>query len=311
MKKTRIAGALLLAPLFLFAACGAPVQDLSFRANWYAGNTGDEHIVDTFEQLEYSVASSDESAVRIQGTCVVTLKDKKLDFVSGEPRGYELVTSTELTFTDGETQFTDMVTSTVEFLPAGKDLRPMRSEKTASAHSPVNNGNGIHWEENHYTYLVEYDEDLRTAKATLSREGAMPIETEYSNLKRGGLYLDNEEILFALRGLSFTTSFNFRSINPARPEYDKTALVGVSTPTDMTGTFSFEADGATITAENAVRVYLLYQEDNTGLQQTLYYAKAPGSVNLYRNVLLRADIPIAYGIGVLRYDLKKATFSNK
>lgn len=298
--------ALLLAPLALFSACAGPVQSLAFRANWYAGNTGDEHIIDTRETLEYSVTSSDESTAKISGTYTVSLKDKLLELDSGPIRGYELITESELLLTVGDEQYTDSVYSSVEFLPAGKDLRPVRSEKRALGHSPVRTENGYVWAETHYSYQVEYSEDLSSATSTLTREGAEPVKTSYSDLLRGGLFLDNEEILFALRGLTFTTSFNFRSINPARPGLDKTAVLGVSTPTDMEGSFSFDADGKTVTAENAVRVYLLYREDNTGLQQTLYYAK-----NDFRNVLLRADVPIAYGMGTLRYDLTKADFAEK
>ena len=65
MRKRRLFGLLLLAPLGLLAGCGGPLT-LSFAPNWFYNNTI-ESLGGTNEQLEYEVSFTPSG---IEGTSV-------------------------------------------------------------------------------------------------------------------------------------------------------------------------------------------------------------------------------------------------
>ena len=76
--------------------------------------------------------------------------------------------------------------------------------------------------------------------------------------------------------------------------------------------FTFQQNGTeTSTAIQFYPVSIALDEKNSGQTQTAWVAKTTNpSNNRYRNVVLRLEAPLSYGMGSLIYTLKSANFSN-
>src|SRR5699024_2690435 len=179
MKKIRLAGLILLAPLTLLCACSGGTP-LSFSANWYRNTALGDSIGQTHETLTYSVtftpSETSEEGLTVEydaGTYTTELINDNVTLADGSTKeGY--IYTTELSISGryrlgGEVkEFSDFVTSKVTFLPVGYGLQPVKSEKEVSSTSPrdaaaetLDGAVG----EFHYTYDVTYDASLSTATA--------------------------------------------------------------------------------------------------------------------------------------------------
>ena len=324
MKKIRLAGLALVAPLCLLCACTTQTP-LSFSANWYSDTALNENISDTYEHLEYKVEfkeaeEKDFSVAYDPGTYTTTLKSELATLPDGTSEtvyvySTELKISGRYTF-NGETSdtFEDSVSSEVMFRNVKKGLAPVSSTKTVKTTSPVQNADSLEesFKEYHYTYDVSYNVELTEAKITftdLNAETPEPAETTVA-IAEGGTYLDNEQILFALRGLDLSTQKTFRSINPV---VNNVQTVSIYSPSSTTVSLSgAEIDGVTDDYEIAAyAVNLGYQTSFPGGTQVAYYAQTVATNNTYRNVLLYLEVPVMQSLGTLRYTLVKAQFAEK
>ncbi|MBQ4268414.1 MAG: hypothetical protein IJB97_02050, partial [Clostridia bacterium] len=232
--KKFIALALGVAGATLLVSCSTS-NVLSFNANWYYDTTT-KNTTENVETLKYAVTfdpaeglfSGSYTADYDDGTYTTELKTAN---VNGETV-YEY--KTELTIpvafihrgsgTTSET-FTDSVTSVVRFKTATAGLAPIFSEKTMKSHSPA--GTEVSSLEDCYTeynYTVSVTYEGTAANYTVSdaignvvpkKDGeAAGVKTgKFTASQKDYTYLDNEQILFAIRGLS-TGSHKFVSYNP-------------------------------------------------------------------------------------------------
>ena len=130
MKKIRLAGLILLAPLTLLCACSGGTP-LSFSANWYRNTALGDSIGQTHETLTYSVtftpSETSEEGLTVEydaGTYTTELINDNVTLADGSTKeGY--IYTTELSITGsyrlgGEVkEFSDFVTSQVTLLSGG------------------------------------------------------------------------------------------------------------------------------------------------------------------------------------------------
>lgn len=330
MKKIRLAGLLLLAPLTLLSACSGGTP-LSFTANWYRNTALGGSVNDTLEELTYEVSftpAENDSSFSVEydtGTYTTRLINANIALSDGSTKeGY--IYATELTISgryrlgsEVSEDFSDRVSSSVSFLPVTDGLKPVKSEKEVLSTSPIVSlpetlEGAI--ETYHYTYAVSYDAALTTATAVytdLNAETPAPETREYA-IDGTTTYLDNEQILFALRGLSLSSVATFRTVNSVMGIVTEVST-GTSTtgPTSLKESVDFTMDGIAVKTEiDAVQVPIIYQSTPSGQQQDLVYAATTDTNNnTYRNVLLRMEVPVLQSLGTLVYHLKEAAFTTK
>ncbi len=338
MKKIRLAGLILLAPLTLLCACSGGTP-LSFSANWYRNTALGDSIGQTHETLTYSVtftpSETSEEGLTVEydaGTYTTELINDNVTLADGSTKeGY--IYTTELSISGryrlgGEVkEFSDFVTSKVTFLPVGYGLQPVKSEKEVSSTSPQNAAaetlDGAVGEF-HYTYDVTYDASLSTATAVytdlVEREqedgsSALPEpETREFDIAGDTTYLDNEQILFALRGLTLTNAVAFRTLNTVTGMVTEvTNSSQASAPGSVKESVDFIKDGEAVKQEiDAVELSLSYRTAHSGQPQKLVYAATTSTGdNTYRNVLLRMEVPVLQSLGTLVYRLTEADFTDK
>ena len=338
MKKIRLAGLILLAPLTLLCACSGGTP-LSFSANWYRNTALGDSIGQTHETLTYSVtftpSETSEEGLTVEydaGTYTTELINDNVTLADGSTKeGY--IYTTELSISGryrlgGEVkEFSDFVTSKVTFLPVGYGLQPVKSEKEVSSTSPRNAAaetlDGAVGEF-HYPYDVSYDASLSTATAVytdlVEREqedgsSALPEpETREFDIAGDTTYLDNEQILFALRGLTLTNAVAFRTLNTVTGMVTEvTNSSQASAPGSVKESVDFMKDGEAVKQEiDAVELSLSYRTAHSGQPQKLVYAATTSTGdNTYRNVLLRMEVPVLQSLGTLVYRLTEADFTDK
>ncbi len=333
MKLRRIAGLAAAAPLVLLAACGGtPATPLS--ANWYRNTEISSNLSGTEESLVYSVTFLPDKEVdptisseglRMSydtGEYTVRLNDESIPWESGTPQGYHL--HSELTMTgrvalDGTAgeDFHDSVVSDVWFLSVAEQLRPVRSEKTVVSTLPMMGEKDVASSTYtyRYRYIATYEQDLSKSYVVyddLSREDD-DLTPKEIKLGKSGLFFDNEQILFVIRGIDLNSSFSFRTVNPvSRKEVKLTA----GTPTAMTITgAAFTVNGAALPEGTEVKANtcsISYDIANPGSPQELTYAAVTSPTdNAYRSVLLTMETAVYNSYGTLQYALKQAVFNDK
>lgn len=324
MKKHGFSKLLLLAPLLALSACGGSTPTLTFNANWYRNTALKANIENTLEQLEYEVSFESESqngfsVSYTDGVYKTELKNGKIDLESSQKEGYLYTTDLEIsvTFTlNGQSSesFQDYVHSEVQFLSAAEGLRPVKSFREVRCHAPSTNlpeSLQSSYLDYHFSYSVSYNDALTRAETVHTNLDGNKSSTRSYDIDPEGTFLDNEQILFALRGLNLSASSSFRSINSVTGTVQK---VSFSSVTELAANVDFEADGERVKNEAlaAYSVVLGYSGSHAGQSQTLVYAKTTdASANVYRNVLLSMEVPVLHSLGTMRYTLKKAAFATK
>lgn len=330
MKKRNFVCLALAAPALLLAGCSSGTSRLTLSANWYAASDITVGISGTYEELRYAVTfEADENAdkkplsVRYdEGVYTTKLTNSTVETDDGVKPCYYLSTRLEITgrYTlNGVTgeDFTDVVTSEVWFLDVTTELQPVKSVKSVLTHSAVSSSpstleDGIIVYE--YTYTADYNADCTEAAIVIEYthpENATKTEKTVS-LSGNGSYLDNETVLFAMRGVSTSAACSFRTVNPVTQA--QTGIGMSAAPVTESKTYTFSVNGAS--AERTLNAYtfsLGYTGSNPGQPQELTYAAkaADGSANTYRNVLLEMRVPVLQSLGTLIYRLTDAQFNDK
>lgn len=322
MKKRNLACLALAAPLFALTACTGGTPSLAFSANWFL-RTGDTPISSADESLTYSVSFAPSEANTFlsygEGSYTTRLTAELTQLADGSTETcYHLHTELNMpvTFTvNGESSdtFEDRVTSDVWFRSVDRSLQPVRSEKTVLSHTPASetpsslDSSYITYE---YTYTTTYDAACANAQIEVvyTQPETEPRSTALE-LTGSGTYLDNEEILFALRGVSMSSTATFRSVNPAKRAVETVTMT--ETPASSTERFTFDLNGES--AEREITVYTFsigYSGTNPGEPQRLTYAGVTdANNNIYRSALLRMEVPVLYSLGTLTYTLTSAQFN--
>lgn len=326
MKIKKIACAAVLAPIMLLAACGSTPQ-LTVNTNWYSNTNVGDNITGTKEELLYTVnfvPEDDKADFRAEydpGKLTMTLTDETISFGGGTSpqHGYHLHTEYEIkgryyVKNVAGDEFTDFTRSDVWFLPAvSENLRPVRSYKEVQCAVPVTAAKEAKDAENvyHYSYTTDYKE---TQSATVTYKDFLEENNnaEYViKLGSGGSYFDNEEILFALRGLDLSAAFTFRTINPITRSRAKISTVSKPTAESVTLTFSLNGVSEERTVDS-FNFAIRYGGTNSGRAQNCIYAKrTSASQNTYRNILLRLETYALSSLGTFVYQISEATFNDK
>ncbi len=326
MKKSRIAGLLLFVPLALLSACGGAIP-LSFEANWYRDTTV-SGVENTYEQLEYAVSFTQPESpagpltADYNGTFVTTLRQETITLGVGQQGGYVFETelNVEAEFKLGDKSsgvLTDYAKTHVEFLSVRDRLRPVKSHTEVKCNAPLANPSSIEdaYYEYDYSYDIQYDDGLTVAKVTYTdkKNAENSSEKEYE-LPDSGTYLDNEELLIALRGLTPSVNLSFSTLNTVMGSVQSVALRDVTetqVPVDFTaGDTQVKSDSF-----DAYSFSIGFSSSNAAIGQskTVVVAKKTenASANLYHNVIVSMSVPVLQSLGTMEYTLKKATFTAK
>jgi hypothetical protein len=195
-------------------------------------------------------------------------------------------------------------------------LQPIYSEKTVKSHSPSNSTAPTSVEDCYtyydYTVRIDYNDDCTSGTSSLTYNTSVGLSDYAEDFEITGnyTYLDNEELIFAIRGMTLTATQRVYTYNASTQQVE--TLV-VTPSSEVTDTFSFEIDGEK--KDRNITYYpttVAKSGSNIGSTQTAWYAQntrtETDESNDYRNVLLRLEAPISYNLGTLVYSLTKATF---
>ena len=329
-RKKLLATTALAMSCLLFTACTNTSSKMDFSANWYQDTTT-KTISESVETLEYAITADTQNYTSLNdsyykttystGTYTTTLSPKTLE--NGEI-GYELSSRTEigvsfLHLASGESTevFTDVVESTVVFAGIyNGGLMPIQSSKTIQSHSPVYGqpeSKDSCYKYYYYNVVTTYADSANGTSILTDYEGNILGEknkqstTNFTIDTEKYSYLDNEQILFALRGAK-TTSNKILSYNASKA---KVETLNVTFGSETADTYEFLLNGESKkTSIAAIPVSLEIDDINSGGAQNIWYAKTTDvKNNVYRNVMLKFEKPISYNIGKLVYTLTSATFA--
>lgn len=334
MKKSFGYIALLLACLLLCTACGE--TPVTLTANWH-GNTGTTTgISNTYEKLVYSV-TYDATDVKTEtkgysleyrnGVYTTVLQN---DTYTRENGSVELVYKLTSTFTiDGKItcgeeslDFSDSSESEVYFRTVDKQLFPVYSHKKmhtttpkAMAATELKNVYAVYDYETFATYSADGTSVDLVYKAKEKPEDETYKIEETKTLavpSDGYSFFDNEQLLFMMRGMTFTGTANrVHILNASARTVQTLILSNTSQKVEMTFNALKIGEGEAQQykiATNTVTVQL--DATMRGPNQTFAYAcPVDGAVNTYRNVLLHAEVPLSYSLGKFVYSLTEAQFT--
>lgn len=301
-------------------ACAGVNSKVTFKEFWLedVGIAPNASTATVLEELVYDVSFEKDSGLDENYT--VDYKNgvytTKLTLNQGVYR-YETSLSIDVTYTVGGNKsepMKDSVVSWVEFKKNAK-LQPIKSHKEIVCRSPANGG-GSKIEDCYatYNYTVDttYNENGLGGKSVIvnndpkanndPQEQTFTIEDKYT-------CLDNEQLLFALRGLSQSTSTASLSVYAPFSGVVQTINVGYSSLEKGTE-FSFEKNGVSI--KQVINYYPVSVKINAqlpGATQTVWIAETTDAhSNTFRNVILQWETPLSYNLGSLIYKLKSASF---
>lgn len=318
----------------LFTACTNVDHKVTFSQYWnYDVNVAPTNAV---EELTYAVSFEQGSGITDNGLSLSysngvyttklstqTVDDKVLYY-------YETELKINVTYQLGEEKsatLADSVKSTVLFeRPASINekttLRPLSSHKEVVSHSPVNGEIASvdeAYAEYDYTVDVTYELDGTAGKAVVTNnqkqegdalykdENTFEIDTEDYD------YLDNEQLLFALRCLnpSQATAAKFLVYAPFSQTV-QTVSTAFPTSASVANFKGITMDGETIDRDiSYYPVTIEINATNSGSSHLAWIAKTTNaSANAYRNVMLRYEAPVSYSLGTLIYELKTAKFTS-
>ena len=324
MKKRQFAAAIssALCAALLLSSCSSG-SATSFSSNWYSDTTLNTAIAGTTETLVYRVglepdsgANSAYSVMYSDGTYTATLT---VESVNGENL-YCYRTSLEISnqyyFGDEVSDVkADKVTSEVYFRSTQAGLRPVSSFKEVESRSPAlltpESLNSCYIDY-HFSVQIEYEPDGSAGKSTytdLTAEEPSPRTSDFSIETGDNSYIDNEEILFALRGVTYDSAKSFQVYNAS---VDRVQTVRATPSESDSDSFDFSIGGEE--GAHSITYYPVsigIAEEQSGGTQTAWYAGTTDTRrNTYRNVMLRLETPLAYSLGTLVYELQSAEFAN-
>lgn len=320
----------------LLVGCNQASQKLQFNTNWSL-NTMNDTPISTTETLTYDVDFLGLTFLQAEHFTVQYCKDETgktklgsyVTTLEGKGDGYVYTTTLKVpvsyTFQGETIVFEDVVTTSVEFKNAKLSLAPISSVKTVECHSPRNAAPSSLEEcyiDYSYSVTTTYNESCTegtsvmldtSAKGTLYDKAKYP-EGQTTTFAIDGekySYLDNEQLLFALRGLSNSSLSAAKSVSVYNSSKKNVQLVSIQPGSSSSEKYSFTLGGTSLPENTAIEYTPVQISLPKGASQTLHYARTTDDANnVYRNVLLYMEVPVAYNIGYLKYTLKDAVFAN-
>ncbi len=296
-------------------ACAATNEKVTFKEYWFEDADVPPAVAPAtvLESLEYEVefkkasGFGDNYTVDYQNGAYTT----KLS-LTGDEYLYETSLSIDVTYTAGgkSKQMSDSIATWVKFKKGAK-LQPIASHKEISCHSPANGGSTIEtcFSAHDYTVDTTYNENGLGGKSVIVDNKTNHSQTQTFTIEDKYTCLDNEQLLFALRGLSQSTSS--ASVSVYAPFSGVVQTINLSYAALQEGTeFTFERNG--VSNKQTINYYPVSLKINaqlSGATQTVWIAQTTNAyANTFRNVILQLETPLSYNLGSLIYKLKSATF---
>jgi hypothetical protein len=306
-----------------FAGCTNVDQKVMFEPYWNDNVSSGAVAID--ETLTYNVTYDNENVSQLVNYTLDYSNGVYTTHLVGEEStdGFIYTYTTELNITvkftlgNESKEFTDTMTSEVKFKSAG--LQPISSKKEFKSHSP-NDSQSMSLEDcydfYHYTVETNYLDDCTNGTSVIKsldpeKLGSNEYSFEIDQAKF--TYLDNEQLLFALRGIRPTTTS--AKVNVYSPFVNAIQRVAISFTAEETREMKFSRNGAEAKTETlTVRpASIVLDERNPGATQKVLVAKhseAEGG-NKNHNVLMHWETPLSYNLGTLKYDLQDMTYIKK
>ena len=310
--------------LSAFGGCTNVDQKVTFTNYW------NENVLDTTAQINetlvYDVAFEANDVSLVDYTMQYTEGTYTANLVSATENGKTVYTyKTELsikahyTLNEETATFTDSVTSMVKFLAGSYGFQPISSEKEINASSPTAISAPLEacYPRYHYATKITYNEDGSAGASTVTRYSiddttADPSvdENSFEIDQKKFSYLDNEQLLVALRGINTrTTSAKFLVYSPFVEAVQK---VSCTFSTEESKEFSFYKNGSADKVTETITcrpVSIVLDEPNPGATQKALIAKpVDTSKNTHRNIILSLETPLAYGLGTMIYTLRSVSY---
>lgn len=344
MKKKLAALAVLLGSVLAFAACSSKVT-VTLNRNWNL-NTSAPYDESFYEQLVYDVryAESESSSTNglkytgVSGSYTATTEAEQYFRQSDNltvTQAYKHTTVLEVSATvadeNGEKVYAfggdtgipaDRMETTVYFRDTSDGLAPLESTSTVYTHTPMQSGIIVIYK---YTTSIVYSADGKKATSVLTDKSAEITEiaentdqltkgviadssTTLSSLTKSYSCFDNAQLLFAARGLTFSDGSSDKVTVVSTAGGKQT--VTIACDEIVNSEYSFTLDGEQIKESvSACTVNFSVSGTNTGVTHTVYYANkgTNASSNRFRNMPLRIESPLAYGMGTFHYVLTSAS----
>jgi hypothetical protein len=296
----------------------------SFSNTWYK-NSETKRYNDTNETLEYKVtfekgSNTSYSVEYNDGIYTLELKNEQRDGNSVYSLTSRLEISGKFTVNGESKEFSDEVTSVCYFYNASQAMRPVYSEKTVKSTSPAAQTATTLAEaytEYDYTVTCDYNEQC-TAVTYAYKDNLDSANDKGDTVSLSDTYttLDNEELFFALRGLSLDDS-STESLYVFNPYTAKQELLTIASGSTgkLATPFSFvnteNGEEAQDYTPDCRAITVTRNATMTGTSIGAYYAtnNTETSANDLRHVMLQMISPLSYKLGTLTYTLTKADFT--
>ena len=323
-KKTIVAITALLVGTTLFTSCNNASQKVQFSEYWHKDMNSPAETV--LEELAYKVETTQSTSTEqvnysanYSGTYTTKLeKDAENNYVYTTNLSVTAVYDYK---TGKSPALEDSVKSTVVFQNTANALKPIRSEKEIVSHSPVNGDIDENTDFNawkmHNKFVVDYKTNTATIYDLCKTENERgykttdEIEINDKDAKKYS-YLDNEQLLFALRGINpdTTTSPIFLVYAPFSETVQQIkATIGAL---EIADSFTFQSVDENKEIKESISYYpitLSVNAKNTGASHKAWIAKrTDANNNKFRNVMLKYEMPISYSLGTIVYTLTQANF---
>ena len=309
--KTRISLCALALTVAALSGCAGSNQKTSFSNYWNQNALVFEQIHETLVyDVTFEKGSTHGYDLSYENGIYTT------ELISGADENgqnfytYKTELSIDVTYTfEGTSKtLTDNVKTEVTFLTAENGLRPLSSKKSIVSTSPMTSIPTAL--ENCYLpfeYKIEtvYTENGGETKVT---HGESKTTQSFEMDKNGYSYLDNEQVLFALRAIpTSTSSTRFSAYSPFTDSVQK---IAVAFSASANGEFEFSKNGSAVKEKIDYRpVQIQLDEKNKGFAQTAWIATTTDvHANPHRNVMLRLETPLYQGLGVLIYQLSSVSY---
>ena len=308
-RKTLLSLTALLVCATTLSACANANNKITFKSYWLENVGYTPNVVS--ETLVYDVEFEKGEGLSTNGYTVDYTNgtfETKLSLEEGYYL-YETFLTIDVTYLYGSNTLTatDTTTSWVKFENTAL-MQPIASHKEIKNH--VLNGDGTELALYDYTIDTEYAADHKSGKTTIVNNGNTTRTEKSFTFEDKYTCLDNEQLLFSLRGISQSTTTS-GSFYVYAPFSSKVQTINVNFSSKVAGEeFKFDKNGTPF--EGVVSYYpvsVVINAQSSGATQTAWIATTnDASSNTYRNVILQLKTPLSYNVGTLVYKLKSASF---
>ena len=160
----------------------------------------------------------------------------------------------------------------------------------------------------HYKTTITYNANCTSGVYTQEDlgEGTVKNQTKRFSVSSKQSYLDNEQLIFALRGLSGSDNEKISVFDGGSKQ---TRTVDISKSSSSSDSFSlfFNSEEKQTLAIDYIPFSVTFSGENPGATQKVFVAKYNEANNKYRNMILQIEAPLSFNLGTLVYKLQKAT----